>query len=113
MQEKIEPLRELFEKAIDYALVLFWALLGVTAKISTINKHKKITISQALATISTGVFAGVMANLLCHYYKVDKNLTAAIISVSALSGENITGWILANISEQLTKLWNRIINKKQ
>lgn len=111
MQEKIDAGKEIFSKLIDYALILFWALLGVTAKISSINKHKKITVSQALATICTGIFAGVLASLICQYYKVDKNLTAAIISISALSGENITGWILTNITEQLTSLWRRIFNK--
>jgi len=112
MPERLEILKNTFDKLMDYALVIFWALLGVTAKLSTINKHKKITTAQALATIFTGIFAGILANLICSYYKMDKNVTAAIISVSALSGENITGWILTNISEQLTKIWNRIINKK-
>ncbi len=108
MQEKVE----VFDKIKEYALVLFWALLGITAKISTINKQKKITVAQALTTVATGIFSGILANLICDYYKVDTNLTAAIISVSALSGENITAWILINVTGTLTRLYNRIINKK-
>jgi len=109
MQDKIET----FNKIKDYALVLFWALLGITAKISSINKHKKITVAQALATIFSGIFVGVLANLICQYYKMDKNLTAVVISVSALSGENIIGWILSTMTYQkLTIFFNRIINKK-
>ncbi len=103
---------EIYNDLKKFSVVILWSLLGVTAKMSSLNKSKKITRGQVLVTLCTGLFAGFVANSICEAYKVNKDFTAAIISVSALSGENITGWLLINITDQLTDLWKRVINKK-
>lgn len=109
MQEKIE----LFEKVKQWAVVLMWSLLGICAKIASINKGQKITKRQAIATIFTGIFCGFICSTICQHYKIDTHLTAAFISVSALSGENITAWILGNSKDILNKILSILIKQKK
>ncbi len=92
--------QEIYEHIKKYSIILFWSLLAVTAKISSINKQKKVTKAQVLSTLATGVLCGFLSSFVCDYYKLDKNLTVIAISISALVGENITGFIIIKFSRK-------------
>ena len=92
-----------------------YALMGVAAKLATLNKDRKITKAQALATIASGILCGYIAALLCENYQVSIKLQWVFVSVSALSGENITGWILGNARtflDQILKILTKSNGKK-
>lgn len=89
-----------------------YALMGVAAKLATQNKDRKITKTQALATIASGILCGFLAALLCENYHISSKLQWVFVSVSALSGENITGWILVNSRDILTSLLKIFLKKK-
>lgn len=86
--------------------------MGVAAKLATQNKEKKITKSQALATIASGILCGFIAALLCENYNISNKLQWVFVSISALSGENITAWILLNSKDILTYILKILTRKK-
>lgn len=102
----------LYEQCLHFASILFWCVVGVTAKLATMNKNKRITKWQALATIATGLLCGFIASSLCENYEVKKGLIPVFISVAALMGENITGWLMVNSSDILSKIIEIFLKKK-
>lgn len=115
MQDKIELIeiaRDTYETCRRYGALFMCMLLGVAAKLVTINKEKRITKAQALATIATGVLCGFTSSFVCDYYKLHEKLTYVVVSVSALSGENITAWILVNSKDILNKILKIFVKNK-
>ena len=107
MREKI------FEQLEHYAIILMYTLMGISAKLASINKHKKITKAQALSTVASGVLCGFLANSVCDYYQAQNSLRVVSISISALAGENITGWILVNAKDLITQMVQIIFKQKK
>lgn len=89
-----------------------YTLMGVAAKLATLNKDRKITKAQALATIASGILSGYAASHLCEHYNVSNKLEWVFISVAALSGENITGWILGNARNLLDQILKLLTKRK-
>jgi len=109
MQEK----KEIFDRLVEWFFVVFYALVGVGAKIAHINKNQKVTRKQAIAAIAMGIFGGILCNSVCDYYKIEGHLKSAFISVAALSGENITSWILGNVEGILNWLKSKFMRSKK
>jgi hypothetical protein len=105
-------LQPIYETIIHYSSVLFWCVVGVTAKLATLNKNKRITKFQALATIATGLLCGFIAHSLSNHFHVTKDLYPVFISLAALMGENITGWLMVNSSDLLGKIVEIFFKKK-
>lgn len=106
------PNTEIWEEIKKYMIVAFWALLGVAAKLTNLNKEKKLTKGQALSTLGAGVFAGFVASNICESYGIQRELTSAIISISALSGEHVVGWFMTNSTDLLNWLKKILMRKK-
>ncbi len=105
--------KEIFDNLIRWGGVLFYSLLGVGAKIAHMNMGQKITRKQAVTAIFTGIFAGVICSEICVYYKINGHLKSALVSISALSGENITAWILGNSKDILNRILQILIKKNK
>ena len=105
--------KEIFDKLLSWGAVLFYSLLGIGAKIAHMNMGQKITKKQAIAAIFTGIFAGIVCSLFCDYYKIEGHLKSAFISISALSGENVTAWFLGNSKDILNRILQILIKSKK
>ena len=109
MQEK----NEIFDRLLAWGAVLFSSILGIGARIAHMNMGQKVTKKQAATAVLTGLFGGILCSYVCDYYKVDGHLKSAFISISALSGQNITAWILGNSKDILNKILQILLKKEK
>tara|TARA_R110000868_G_scaffold290022_1_gene550280 strand:- start:22730 stop:23059 length:330 start_codon:yes stop_codon:yes gene_type:complete len=109
MQEK----NEIFDRLMAWSAVFFYSILGIGARIAHMNMGQKITRRQAVTAIFTGLFGGIVCSSICDYYKIEGHLKSAFISISALSGQNSTAWILGNSKDILNRILQILIKKEK
>ena len=107
---KQELLTKIFETLQDWFFVLFYSIIGISAKIAHMSSKGQLTKKQGVIAFGFGVFAGFLAHSIMG---TEFKYKWAIITVSALSGENIVSWILSNSKNILNRLLNILLKNKE
>lgn len=100
----------IFDYCRDWVFVIFYILLGISAKFGYLSQKKKLTKKDGFIAFAFGIFGGFMANLLP---VENKQLHWALISICSLTGENIVSWLILNSKDILTKILNLLTKKKE
>lgn len=87
-QEKLTTLEHLLEEGVlGYIWVLFisvWA--GTVRYIAAAKNGEPTSFKLWLGEACTSAFVGVVTSSLCQYYKLDEQLSAAIVGIAAYYG---------------------------
>ncbi len=105
-----EQLNKIFETLQDWFFVLFYSIIGISAKIAHMSSKGQLTKKQGVISFGFGIFAGFLAHSIMEN---DFKYKWAVITISALAGENIVSWILGNSKEIMTRILNILLKNKE
>lgn len=100
---------ELYYELKEFAVVFFYIVIGISARIAYSSQKTRLTQKQIAITIAFGMFGGYTVAVAP--LDINKNWRWILISVGSLTGENIVSWIIINSKSIMSKILEILIKK--